>query len=54
MLREAAFADSVSVVRSHLEPWPGLPERCLPADSRLPGHCPAQEARCALLGKTLM
>jgi len=24
LLREAAFADSVSVVRSHFEPWRGL------------------------------
>jgi hypothetical protein len=54
LLREAAFADSVSVVRSHFESWRGLPERCLPADSRLPGHCPAQEARWALVGKTFM
>ena len=49
MLREAALADSVSVVRNHFEPWRGLPERRLPADSRLPGHWPAQEARWALV-----
>src|SRR6266545_7994596 len=45
--RAAAFADSVRVVRSHLEPLRVLPERCLPADSSLPGHIPAQEARRA-------
>jgi len=36
--REAAFADSVSVVRSHFEPRRRLPERRLPADSRFQGH----------------
>jgi len=36
--REAAFADSVSVVRSHFEPRRRLPERRLPADSWFQGH----------------
>lgn len=47
MERAAAFADSVRVVRSHFEPFLVLPERCFPADSSLPGHIPAQEARRA-------
>ena len=29
-----------------------LPERRLPADWSLPGHCPAQEARCPAVGNT--
>src|SRR6266508_5173176 len=38
--RAADFADSMRVVRSHLEPLRVLPDRCLPADSSLPGHIP--------------
>src|SRR6266508_929003 len=43
----AARADSVSAERSHFDPLRVLPERCLPADSLLPGHIPAHEARRA-------
>src|SRR6185503_4716294 len=32
----------------------GLPDECLPADSLLPGHTPAHEARCPALGKRAM
>jgi hypothetical protein len=31
--------------------FPPLPERCFPADSWLPGHIPADDARCAASGK---
>ena len=31
-----------------------LPERCRPADSLLPGHKPAHDARCAAVGNRLM
>ena len=37
---------------SHLDPLRVLPERRLPADWSLPGHCPAQVARCLSVGKT--
>jgi hypothetical protein len=50
----AAFADSANVARSHLEPFRVLSERRLPADSSLPGHTPAQEARCFVVGNALM
>src|ERR1035437_1105565 len=41
-------------MRSHLEPLRVLPEWCLPADSLLPGHIPAQDARCASEGNRLI
>src|SRR3954471_14055476 len=40
--------------RSHGSPRRVRPEWCLPADSLLPGHIPAQEARCPGVGKRLM
>ena len=52
--RVAAIAASVRAVSSHLEPWRVLPERRLPAERSLPGHWPAQEARCRSEGKRLM
>src|SRR5919106_6485189 len=54
LVRAAAFADSVSVARSHLEPLRVLPEWRLPADWSLPGHTPAQEARCLGVGNASM
>src|SRR3954452_24793942 len=54
LLRLALLAHSTSVWLSHLEPLRVLPVRRLPADSSLPGHMPAQEARCLAVGKTLM
>ena len=53
-MRLAALAASVSVARSHLEPLRVLPERRLPADSSLPGHTPAHEARCLGVGNAVM
>src|SRR3712207_1981302 len=35
---------------SHFEPLRVLPERRLPADSSLPGHIPAHDARCLWVG----
>ena len=49
--RAAAFAASVRYVLSHFEPLRAFPERCLPADSWLPGHIPAQEASRSALPK---
>src|SRR3954452_22167499 len=46
LARMAAMAASSSAKSSHLEPSRVLPERRLPADWSLPGHCPAHEARC--------
>ena len=44
----AACAASVSAVRSHRERLRVFPEKCLPADSLLPGQSPAHEAkRCS-------
>ena len=51
MERPAAWPASTSAMRSHLEPWRVRPERCLPADSLLPGHMPAHDARCPAVGK---
>ena len=53
-MRLAAVAASIRFARSHLEPLRVLPERRLPADSSLPGHTPAQEARCLAVGNALM
>src|SRR4051794_41704597 len=50
----AAMAASSSAKSSHLEPLRVLPERRLPADWSLPGHCPAQDARCRADGKGVM
>lgn len=36
--------------RNHFEPFRVLPLLCLPADSLLSGHMPAQEARCYTRG----
>lgn len=41
----AAWAASTRTARSHLEPLRVRPKWYLPADSLLPGHSPAQEAR---------
>jgi hypothetical protein len=41
----AACAAPMRALRSHFEPLRVLPERRLPADSSLPGHIPAQEAK---------
>jgi hypothetical protein len=43
--REAACAAPMRALLSHFEPLRVLPERRLPADSSLPGHIPAHEAR---------
>src|ERR1035438_5070777 len=43
LVRDAALADSISAMRSHLEPLRVLPEKCLPADSLFPGHMPAHD-----------
>src|SRR6266540_6406063 len=45
--RAAAWAASTRATRSHLDPLRVFPDRCLPADSLLPGHIPAHEARWA-------
>jgi hypothetical protein len=39
---------------SHFEPLRARPDRRLPADWSLPGHPPAQLARCPAVGKTVM
>src|SRR5450755_994857 len=43
-VRDAALADSMRAMRSHLEPLRVLPEKCLPADSLFPGHIAAHDA----------
>ena len=43
--RAAPLADSTRAVLSHYDPFLVFPERCLPADSLLPGHNPADDAR---------
>ena len=43
-----------SAARSHLEPLRVLPERRLPADSSLPGHIAAHDARWRAVGNALM
>src|SRR4051812_1243340 len=50
----AAIAASLSAALSQREPLRVRPERCLPAERSLPGHCPAQEAKCRALGNTVM
>jgi hypothetical protein len=52
--RVAASAACLSASLSHLEPLRMRPERCLPADWWLPGHCPAHDASSLAEGKTLM
>src|SRR3954466_7049148 len=52
--RAAARAASVNAPCSHLDPLRVLPERRLPADSSLPGHIPAHEARWPEVGNRLM
>src|SRR2546430_4251210 len=47
-------AASMSAIRSHRLPFRVFPDLCLPALSWLPGHIPAQLARCQSLGKRLM
>ena len=44
----------MSTVHSSVLPLRVLPERCLPADSLLPGHNPAHDARCAAVGNRAM
>src|SRR5450755_1065355 len=44
LVRDAALADSMRAMRSHLEPLRVLPEKCLPADSLFPGHIAAHDA----------
>src|SRR5664279_661547 len=44
LVRDAALADSMRAMRSHLEPLRVFPEKCLPADSLFPGHIPAHDA----------
>lgn len=46
----AAQAHSVRIWQSSWLPLRVLPERCRPADSLLPGHNPAHDARCAAVG----
>src|SRR3954454_24048016 len=50
----AAMAASSSAKSSHLEPSRVRPERRLPADWSLPGHWPAQDARCRADAKRVM
>src|SRR3954451_11091958 len=52
--RVAAQAASTIAVRSAVSPLRARPVGRLPADSWLPGHSPAQDARCAAVGKRLM
>jgi hypothetical protein len=52
LVRPAGQAHSVRTVQSSLLPLPVLPVRCFPADSLLPGHNPAQEARWPGGGET--
>src|SRR6478609_4161638 len=40
--------------RSHRSLLRVRPEKCLPADSLLPGHMPAQDASCCGVGNRLM
>ena len=54
LVRAAAQAHSVRTVHSSVLPLRVLPERCLPADSLLPGHRPAHDARCAAVGNRAM
>src|SRR3954469_25813483 len=49
----AAIAASLSAALSQREPLRVRPERCLPAERSLPGHCPAQEARWRAEGNTV-
>lgn len=48
--RAAALAAWTGVVRGQTEPLRVVPSWCLPTDSLLPGHSPAQAARCAAAG----
>src|SRR3954466_7344860 len=54
LTRIAAMAVSSSAKSSHLEPSRVRPERRLPADWSLPGHWPAQDARCRADAKRVM
>jgi hypothetical protein len=54
LVRAAAFADSVSASVSHFGPGRVRPDCLRPADSRLPGQTPAQDARCLTVGKPVM
>jgi hypothetical protein len=47
---DAAHAASHKAVRNASSPLRARPDLTLPADSSLPGHNPAHEARCAALG----
>jgi hypothetical protein len=53
-VRETVHADSHRAERSAASPLRAFPERRFPADSWLPGHMPAQDARCAAMGNRLM
>src|SRR6185503_19115622 len=50
----AAAAASPRAPRSHRSPLRVRPEKCLPADSLLPGHMPAHDASCCGVGNRLM
>ena len=53
-MRDAAHAASTRTVLTCLPPWLVLPLFFFPALSLLPGHIPAQEQRCAEVGKLPM
>src|SRR5450631_2854190 len=53
-VRDAALADSMRAMRSHLEPLRVFPEKCLPADSLFPGHIPVHDANRPAEPKRLM
>lgn len=54
LVRAADQAHSVRTEHSSVLPLRVRPDRCLPAHSLLPGHSPAQEARCAAVGNRVM
>ncbi len=49
-----AAAASPSAARNHELPLRVRPEWCLPADSLLPGHIPAQDAKFPAVGNRVM
>jgi hypothetical protein len=48
------MAASLRALFSHRERLPVRPERCLPAERSLPGHCPAHDASWRDDGKTCL
>jgi hypothetical protein len=54
LVRAAAWAASVSAVFNHTDSCRVRAGLGLPPEALLPGQIPAQDARCAGLGKTLM